>query len=160
MGKVFLLATKSIFSLPTEGPYVGQLRYMVALRRPALDYGDSPPSYDYSNVPDDLLIVCDQYHQDKLLQHEVTPPTGLQNNQIDTAAVSCVVKHEACSNGHRISKQTRPSCRDRCSLSESGLTCNWCKHFTFSTRQNHTQHRGSPRRLTAGDQQLLKSVTQ
>ena len=29
---------------------------------------------------------------------------------IDTAAVSCVVKHEARSNGRRISKQTRPSC--------------------------------------------------
>lgn len=56
------------------------------------------------------------------VQHEVTPPPGLQNNRTDTAAVFCVVKHEACSNGRRISKQTGPSCRDRCSHSESGLT--------------------------------------
>ncbi len=100
------------------------------------------------------VIISDQYHQDKPLQHEMTPPTGLQNNRTDTAAVSCVVKHEACSNGRRISKQTGPSCRDRCSHSESGLTCNWSKRFTYSTRHNHRQDCGSPRRPTAGDQQL------
>lgn len=94
----------------------------------------------------------------KQLQHQ-TPPTGLHNSLIDTAAVSCVVKHEACSNGRRISKQTRPSCRDRCSHGESGLTCNWSKGFTHSTRRNRRQDRGSPRRPTAGDQLLLKSVT-
>lgn len=56
------------------------------------------------------------------VQHEVAPPTGLQNNQTDTAAVPWVAKHDACSNGRRISKQTGPCCRDRCSRSESGLT--------------------------------------
>lgn len=56
------------------------------------------------------------------VQREVAPPTGLQNNRTDTAAVPWVVKHDACSNGRRISKQTGPRCRDRCSRSESGLT--------------------------------------
>lgn len=55
------------------------------------------------------------------VQHEASPPTGLQNNRPDTAAL-CVVKHEACSNGRRRSKQTGHSCRDRCYYSESVLT--------------------------------------
>lgn len=94
-----------------------------------------------------------------IMQHEMTPPTGLQNNLIDAAAVSCVVKHEACSNGRRVSKQTGLGCKNRCGLSESGLSCNRPMHFTYSASYNHRQDRGSPRRLTAGDQLLLKSVT-
>lgn len=117
-----------------------------------------PPPYYSSNLANDLLIICDQFHQGPL-QHEMTPPTGLQNNRIDTAAVPCVAKHEACSNGRRTSKQTRRSRRDRCSLSESGLASQSVPTFRISTRQNHRQDTGSPRRPTAGEQLLFKSVT-
>lgn len=111
-------------------------------------------------LPNDLQIICGQYDQNKVLQREVTPPPGLQNNQRDTAAVSCVLKHESCSNGHRKSKQTGPSCRDRCSHSESGITENWSKRFTYcSTRRNHRSDKGSPMRPTAGDKLQRKSGT-
>lgn len=58
----------------------------------------------------------------------MTPPTGLQNNRPGTAAAAadaCVVKHEASANGRRVSKQTGPGRRDRCSHSESGLARYW-----------------------------------
>lgn len=88
------------------------------------------------------IINCDQLHQNKLLQHKMTPPTRLQNNRTDTAAVPCVLKHEARSNGRRISKQTGPGCRDRCSRSESGLNCNRSKallHTAADTTTDRTR---------------------
>lgn len=111
------------------------------------------------HVPNDFTTICHRYHRGKLLQHGVTPPPGLQNNWNDTAAVSCVMKRTACSNGHRISKQTRPLCCGRCCRSESGFTCNWSKDVTCSDRNNHRQDRRCPRRAAAGDHLLLKSLT-
>lgn len=144
----FCLWQKSILSLPAEMPHVQQHAVSSVQQKPVASLQSELRhvhqlsrtqvtcvrirriTHHLTAVQMYSVIICDQYQWDRLLQHEMTPPTGLQNNQTGTAAVSCVVKHEACSNGHRISKQTRPSCRDRCTRSESGLTSNRSKRFT------------------------------
>lgn len=87
-----------------------------------------------SDVPDDL--ACDRCHQNKLLLHEATPPTGPGNSRTVAAAVFCVVKHEPAVT---VTNRT-PVHRGRCRRSESGLAS---KRFTYGARHDHRQETSS-----------------
>ena len=71
---------------------------------------------------------------------------------INTAAVSCVVKHEvAVTVTVRVSKQTRPSCRDRCSHTVKVASRATDPNVLHIDPEATTDWREDPHRRTTGE---------